>query len=101
VLALDESIAIHEAAHGVAAVRVGLTLDQVTAAVEEWGLGGSAGLSLPADYSPSRYPDIARKQAVVALAGPIAEIRVALRIGVVLHRECVGGSGAFRAQRER
>jgi hypothetical protein len=36
---------------------------------------GSTGFACPANYCPEAYPDIARKQTVVAFAGPIAEVR--------------------------
>jgi hypothetical protein len=72
---LDEDTAIHEAAHAVAALQVGLTLSDITAGIDEWGIRGSTGLALPSDYVPSKYPELARKQAVVSLAGPIVEIR--------------------------
>jgi hypothetical protein len=67
--------AIHEAAHAVVAVVIGLSLNSVTREIEEWGMAGSIGLSVPGDYTATTYPALARKQIVAAFAGPIAELR--------------------------
>ena len=67
--------AMHEAAHAVAAVRLGLRLTSVDGPNEEWGTVGSVGVAEPADYSIEKYPEFAKAQAVSALAGLIVEIR--------------------------
>lgn len=82
------TIAVHEAAHAVVAVRLDLPVNGVALRPPELpnadnGLGedtfdsmaGSLGLSLPADYSDELYPELARSTIVTSLAGPLAEIR--------------------------
>jgi hypothetical protein len=121
--------AVHEAAHAVVALSLDLPLNSVTLqrpatgdsvddgeGVEddnEYGsLLGSIGLSLPADYSEKRYPELARGQIVTALAGPLAEIRHSGVLDVIgaagvlatrphLHEHDRGGGATPTASRVR
>ena len=71
----DHIVAIHEAAHAVAAIRAGLVFDRVTALPDEYELtdGALHWSELQASGHVEVSPDLL---AVVLLAGPCAEARV-------------------------